>query len=201
MYIHYSIIDLPTGKFVQLKFCSNEFGKWSITEQKNTFFISKEDWDLVCAPINALISQIPSSWRVWDDVNKIRTIPFDKWDNLKILAEKGLGCTLKEHKNLMEDFVLYNPNKPQEPEDFFYEQPKDQGLTQDYSLSKETIELKLRELLNLNPDITFSIIKFDDLKKLYRKAALKFHPDVNNGNSEKMTELNFYWQEYQKIGE
>lgn len=202
MYIHYAIIDLPKGKFVQLKFCSNEFPTWSITENKNVFFVSKQDWNLVAAPLVTMIKQIPSTKRVWDAKNYTWTIPEDVWQRIAIVAKNGLGCKLKEHKNLYQDFIYYNPQKPIEApsaDEFFYQQTENFSTNQSTEISKEDIENKLRELLELNPDLTFSIVKFDDLKKLYRRAAMKFHPDVNGGDASKMTELNYYWQEWQKV--
>jgi DnaJ-class molecular chaperone len=34
------------------------------------------------------------------------------------------------------------------------------------------------------------------LKKLYKQAARKYHPDFNNGNGSMMSELNAAWSAY-----
>ena len=40
-------------------------------------------------------------------------------------------------------------------------------------------------------------LKVDEAKKMYRKAAMVLHPDRNNGDGAKMSELNKIWAELQ----
>ena len=39
----------------------------------------------------------------------------------------------------------------------------------------------------------------DEIKKAYRKLSKKYHPDINNGDDEKMKELNHYRDVLMKI--
>ena len=82
---------------------------------------------------------------------------------------------------------------PVRPEDFFYNygQPSVAAPT----LSRETIEEKLRELFEVSGTV-MKIASKDDLKKLYRRAALRLHPDRNNGDGSRMSDLNMYWRLY-----
>jgi hypothetical protein len=70
-------------------------------------------------------------------------------------------------------------------EDFFYQ--KEPAQLGGSTLSKAEIEQKLTALIGSAPD-----------KKSYRQAALRFHPDRNNGDGSKMSELNMLWQQWQK---
>jgi hypothetical protein len=72
--------------------------------------------------------------------------------------------------------------KAQKAEDFFYNHGIPAAQPQ---LTKEQIQQKLQEMLG-------SVID----KSAYRRAALKFHPDRNNGDGKKMSELNMLWQLY-----
>ena len=72
-----------------------------------------------------------------------------------------------------------------EVEDFFYQ--KEPAQLGGSTLSKAEIEQKLTALIGSAPD-----------KKSYRQAALRFHPDRNNGDGSKMSELNMLWQQWQK---
>jgi curved DNA-binding protein CbpA len=52
-------------------------------------------------------------------------------------------------------------------------------------MTKETLEQKLKQLMGETLD-----------KSSYRRAALKYHPDRNNGDGSKMSELNSLWSVY-----
>ena len=72
-------------------------------------------------------------------------------------------------------------------EDFFYQ--KEPAQLGDSSMSKAQLEQKLTVFLG-------SVID----KKSYRHAALRLHPDMNNGDGSKMSELNMLWQLWQQAG-
>lgn len=74
-------------------------------------------------------------------------------------------------------------SKPRvKPEDFFYNYGKP---TAQAAMPKETLEQKLKSLMGETLD-----------KSSYRRAALKYHPDRNNGDGSKMSELNSLWSVY-----
>lgn len=75
------------------------------------------------------------------------------------------------------------------PEDFFY---NTSAPSNTQALSKEQLAQKLTQLLEVSTLPT----EAGALKKLYRQAAMRLHPDRNNGNGSKMSELNMYWGLY-----
>jgi hypothetical protein len=77
-----------------------------------------------------------------------------------------------------------------DPKDFFYNNAA-AGKT---LLSRDQVIEKLASLMEC-PATAFASDK-ETLKKLYRKAALRLHPDRNNGNGAPMSELNSLWQVY-----
>ena len=62
--------------------------------------------------------------------------------------------------------------------------------------TKEMIAEKLSLLLELGTSEFEKASLNGTLKSVYRKAALKYHPDRNNGDGTKMSELNMYWRMY-----
>lgn len=81
--------------------------------------------------------------------------------------------------------------KPEKPfvfdaSDFFYtpEAPAPSGPTREQARAKLAALLGMSEedYLKANP------------RKLYLRGAMLFHPDRNNGDGAKMTELNYLWQ-------
>jgi hypothetical protein len=202
MYIHYAEIQLPSGQFVQLKFCSHDYGTFSPRKGANEFTITKKDFAEVVAPVVAYIKQIPSTLRAWDQVNYIWTIPIANWLGIKPFAEKGMFCTCIKYNDLFDEFINkdfgtingYTRNQVPKAEDFFYEHTQSQlNNNNSNSLTLAQIEAKLKLYFD-SSDLS------GDLKKLYRRAAMKYHPDVNNGDSTKMSELNWLWQQYQELG-
>lgn len=75
------------------------------------------------------------------------------------------------------------------PEDFFYQQAA--------PTAPKTIDIagELAALLEISRE-SLPAPKALELKKLYRHAALKYHPDRNNGDGSKMSELNMLWGLY-----
>lgn len=202
MYIHYARIEFNGKRLVQLLFCSRDHLDYSLTEQKNKAFTSKNDWRQMAIPVVSMLKQIPSNQRNYDNENKVWTILETKWDAL-IDILKVMGFKFKSYTNLYIDLidivpVAYAKTEVPKIEDFFYNEPIDyENQLVSSGPTIEDIINKLNELLEtkISIDKAYSI----DLKKLYRKAAMKYHPDLNGGDTSKMTELNYYWQEYQKV--
>lgn len=61
------------------------------------------------------------------------------------------------------------------------------------ALTRESAAEKLAPMLGVEAT-ALAIAEPTALKKLYRSAALMFHPDRNNGDGSKMSELNMLWQ-------
>jgi len=208
MYIHYSEIDIPSGasinKFVQLFLAGSDHGRFNITLGRQEYFTSKYDWQNFGIPVVSLLKQIPSSLRAFDNETKVWTIPLDKFEFLQQTILKALNYKYKQYSkgNLIAEAILFNPDAAKyaevpKAEDFFYEQPAGNFESSSDTLTFQQLEEKLQELLGTNSII--SALGDDYRKKLYRKAAMKYHPDRNNGDGSKMSELNYYWQEYQKV--
>lgn len=115
-----------------------------------------------------------------------------------ILDSKLLEIGLKTQKiqNLAEQVKAHYVAKPSkevfDPSDFFYSPaaPVPSGPT------KEQAEAKLKEIFQLSVNIGLGCLDAPTLKKHYRAAAMRLHPDRNNNDSTGMTELNFNWQVY-----
>lgn len=104
---------------------------------------------------------------------------------VKLIEVQNLAVQALQHKvNLAVQSQI-------RPEDFFYQHTASTGTT---ALSKEEILLKLKELI-LAANIILPENDFPD-KKTYRQAAMKYHPDRNNGDGSKMSELNMLWGMY-----
>lgn len=75
------------------------------------------------------------------------------------------------------------------PEDFFYQTAAPpQAKVID-------VAAELSVLLEVSKE-TLAATQNGELKRLYRRAALKYHPDRNGGDSSKMSELNMLWGLY-----
>jgi hypothetical protein len=83
--------------------------------------------------------------------------------------------------------------EPEKPEDFFHSF-KEQPLNT--STSKLTIDQLIDRLYNVAGIDSF---QKEFTKSDYRRAALKLHPDRNNGDGSRMAELNMLWEEYKKL--
>jgi hypothetical protein len=129
---------------------------------------------------NGVWSTLYEQFVAWKDIISLHTSKV-QFVELKFFTD------FVEGKNL-------SPNQAKEfetAEEFFYTdtQPTTSSQTK---LSLTEITLKISELAG-------EAWEESKAKKLYLRAALKCHPDCNNGQAEKMTELNVLWQEYQKI--
>ncbi len=89
--------------------------------------------------------------------------------------------------------IDFSVRKKMRPEDFFYNTAP-QGAA---ALTREQIREKLAALFQTNTAHLNSIdADKNALKKLYRTAAMRLHPDRNNGDGSKMSDLNMYWGLY-----
>jgi hypothetical protein len=75
------------------------------------------------------------------------------------------------------------PKPKMSAEEFFYNHAAPAAQPE---MTKESISSQLAELIGV------SIDAID--KKTYRQAALRYHPDRNNGDGSKMSTLNMLWR-------
>lgn len=139
------------------------------------FVYRKHQWDDVKGIVNILKVLIPASDREYNPATKEWTILEASWPKLKTILQAGKF-------RITEEQVISNEN-------FHY----------DYStpiatvVSKDTLATQLVKLLEISKDDLSDSIT---LKKAYRRKALEWHPDRNNGDGTKMSELNSIWSAY-----
>lgn len=153
--------------------------------------------------LRSLFKQVPLSERTMDDSTYIWTFIGFRGDviieGIKSMINQGLlnNIEIKEIEDLEEktrsgSLDRIKSSKPGEKkfkdEDFFH---KNITTTQEVSGAKllerlaPLLEIGVVDLTNESDNLK--------LKKLYRKAALRLHPDRNNGDGSKMSELNMLW--------
>jgi hypothetical protein len=132
--------------------------------------------------------------KVWSFIGLAGKEVYDALKDSPFIRHKMLSFECVE--NLIEQAQARNIKRPVKStwsaQDFFYQQAAPVSTV----LSKEAIAEKLAALLRLTPTELNSAER-SSLKKVYRTAALEYHPDRNNGDGVRMTELNYLWQQYQ----
>lgn len=194
VYIYYTLHKDATGTVVlaELKLTTYP-NKWKID-----FFSSTEKAIFALVKEKAL-KEAPIALRSYDEATNIWTY-MENWGPKIIERAKALcsvlgGINTIEVENLsaIATAQYFDPKKlklPPKPEDFFYN-PTGNAATSS-ALTKESACVKLASLLEVSEAILSSAAS-GELKKLYRRAALKYHPDRNNGDGSKMSELNMLW--------
>jgi hypothetical protein len=190
VYVYYEHHKDSNGKVVltELRLSSWDNGKLAInfnsTFEKTLFEISK-----------TILKEPPVAYRSYEDSNKI-------WSYLAGYGESVLQrlqdvTSAAGHKVVciaVEDLAAQAMNHhvdlsgasthkhAQSAQDFFYNHGQPAAAP---ALTKETVAEKLKLLMGDTLD-----------KRAYRQAALRYHPDRNNGDGSKMSELNMLWSVY-----
>lgn len=132
----------------------------------------------------------PVAQRSYDESTKVWSY-FEDWGTQVIEKLKEVTATVSVIQCVeVQDLAAQAVNnrvdlsgcKAVRPEDFFYNYGKPVAAP---PLSKETVAAKLKTLMGDVLD-----------KSAYRRAALRYHPDRNNGDGSKMSELNSLWSVY-----
>lgn len=131
---------------------------------------------------------IPASDRVWDPTTKCWLVSQHSFELAQNLLTSSL---LIDSQHVTDISAVTNLNQAQPkattftPNDFFYNTTPVKTAE-----SKDSLQQKLAALLQIPSSILTDPIA---AKRAYRTIALKLHPDRNNGDGSKMSELNFLW--------
>ncbi|MDR3392473.1 MAG: hypothetical protein P4L77_12150 [Sulfuriferula sp.] len=176
-----------TVLLTELKLSSSN-NKWDIAFFSNT---EKAIFQL----LNPVMKQPPAAKRSCDMKTYVWTY-LDDWGvkTLKMMEQVTAplgGVKLVEVDDLAYiasclRFDLSKKRTPEKPQDFFYNYGKPIATP---TMTKETIKSKLLTLLEVSDSSQID-------KKSYRRAALRLHPDRNNGDGSRMSELNMLWGLY-----
>lgn len=133
----------------------------------------REGWSKLKLITGAIKGIIPASDRDYDPASKTWFFHERHFVSVKILLEHGVG----------KDNV------------FVMEKPADAGPTPTFIALDTDVSLFLNFV---GVSTTDDIKEFEVAKRLYRKAAIKYHPDRNGGNGSDMSELNRLWHRLKK---
>lgn len=193
MYVLYQHHKDADGKIAltELRLSSHKT-KWRID-----FFNTTEEAVFKLAKIALKI--VKPERRSYDDAVKVWTYFDNAWEpTFNALKACGVSMGLPAPVLIeVEDlqwlctqsmFDLNNKRTQVKPEDFFYEQAPSQSK----AIDPAVVRAKLAALFTITES---DLIAADTaaLKRLYRQAALRLHPDRNGGDGSMMSELNMYW--------
>ncbi len=187
MYLYYEQHKDATGKIILTEMRLSSYGDGHLAinfrnpKEQIAFEMCKE-----------VLKYPPVAQRSYDETNKVWSY-FDDWGAKVIQALKDVTKAIQSEIQCFEvedlaaqalnNRITFNGHSQRlKPEDFFYNYGKPVAAV---PMTKETLEQKLKALMGDVLD-----------KSAYRRAALRYHPDRNNGDGTKMTELNSLWSVY-----
>lgn len=141
----------------------------------------RHNWDEVKGLIQVLKATIPASNREYHPDTKVWTLLADSYKQFEFVLKAA---------NAQIIYIQESKTKPMTPENFFY------SYSEPASSSKETKESLMDKLQKLLGCATADFGDSAKLKQLYRRKALEFHPDRNNGDGTRMSELNSIWSAF-----
>jgi hypothetical protein len=185
VYVYYEHHKDANGKIVLTELVLSSFGtgKLAILFTVNTEAVVFD----IC---KLALKHAPVAQRSCDPTTSVWSY-FDEWGQFTLdrlisvtnsIAQKVVLIEVQDLAAQAVDKHINLSSKRVRPEDFFYNygKPVAQAV-----MTKETVVEKLKQLLGDTID-----------KTAYRRAALKYHPDRNNGDGSKMSELNSLWSVY-----
>jgi hypothetical protein len=146
--------------------------------------------------------KLPISARVYDPSDHSWTVSQDDFYKLTLSFETVLNAIYSHYQTInatdWQDWSVFTPATPkyvaENAEDFFH-----QPQAASPAMTKASLQEALSAALALESGIaTLVALSDSDLKKAYRRAAMLAHPDRNNGDGSRMSELNMLYQQYVK---
>jgi hypothetical protein len=192
MFIYYetSVVNsTEVGKFVLSSYGQLPIINWKADKTEAEFILQffkridrgsrsydtdKKIWIIIgTKPIHTLLSVLNS------------LVPAKMLPNLLIIKINNLEARIAAGDLRRAPDVSFGGQRIFNTENFYYSQvPEVSKVPKDNE--------KLASLLGIQENELTSLPKAE-LKKFYRKAALRFHPDRNQGDESKMSELNVLW--------
>ncbi len=201
MFIYYEkFIDPDPSKCVYDLVISSD-GRTQRIDWKNIQHKAVQD---LCS---SLFKQVPLTERDFNETTKVWTFLGFRGDviitGLKSLQIQGLfpGVVITQIEDLSKKVELGRLNKKTlvdapigtpkySVDDFFYTPP---ASNTELALSGNKLYEALAPLLGITVELLISEKDDSKLKKLYRSSAMRLHPDRNNGDGSRMSELNMLW--------
>jgi hypothetical protein len=185
MYVYYEHHKDASGKIVLTELV---LSSWSTGRLGINFGNSTEN--MIFEICKLALKHAPVAQRSFDPATNVWSY-FDTWGQFTLMRLVSVTDSIAQKVTLIEvqDLAAQAVSKRidlsakrMRPEDFFYNYGKPVAQA---AMTKETVVEKLKQLLGDTID-----------KSAYRRAALKYHPDRNNGDGSKMSELNSLWSVY-----
>jgi hypothetical protein len=193
MYVFYEHHRDPSGQIMLTELRLSSYPDWMRIQFKN----ATENTAFEASKV--LLKQAPVAVRSYDADLKVWSYLGSEWGQRTLDQLKAVISNITRVKFVeVEDLRLYarvdryDPSRKKEikPEDFFY-----QHTAQPTVIPKESVLKQLTQLLQV-PETELVSADKDALKKIYRRACLRLHPDCNNGDGAQMSELNMLWGIY-----
>lgn len=200
LYVHY-FVDGVNG-LAKIHFSASQFKANAHIKNKTMFTLAVTG-----------MQQIPSGDKMWDAPNKTWNIRSDVWITLMpyyTIPHEIYGMVPYSTKAQWQNFIsgkvafeaINNNGSTSSMSDaekaasFFGTAAFNSAVYQTATVNNDREELL--SLLGLNSWGQFDSLLSDkaSAKKIYRAAAIKYHPDKNNGDGSKMSKLNELWGVY-----